>query len=201
MRTTLRLVALVLVATSIGCSVLEPRPDGARYFLLRSIAEAPNGPPLSDVVLGLGPVTVPDYLDRPEMIDLVDLYEVRYSAQNRWIEPLGAQLYRTLGANLDAMLEPDAILPHPWFAADGVDLQVEVTFGVIRLDTEGRWVGDAEWAVRDASTRAALERSDFDFELGRDSIPPHEIAGAFSAELQRLSTEIAEAVRRQSRDE
>ena len=73
MRTTLRFVALVLLATSIGCSVLEPRHDGSRYFLLRSIAEAPNGPPLSDVVLGLGPVTVPDYLDRPEMIDLVDL--------------------------------------------------------------------------------------------------------------------------------
>lgn len=201
MRTTARFAALLFLVSTIGCSVLEPKPDGSRYFLLRSLAEAPTGPALSDVVLGLGPVTVPDYLDRPEMIDLVDLYEVRYSAQNRWIEPLGTQVHRTLGENLDAMLEPDAILPHPWFAADGVDLQIEVAFGVIRLDTEGRWVGDAAWAVRDASTRVALERSDFDFELGQDSIPPQEIAGAFSAELQRLSTEIAEAIRRQSRDE
>lgn len=189
----------VLCATLVGCSVLEPRPDTSRYFLLRSLAEAPSGPPLEDLILGLGPVTVPEYLDRPEMIDLVDLYEVRFSARNRWIEPLGTQIHRTLAENLDALLRPDAILSHPWYPSDGVDLQIEVALGVIRLDTEGRWTGSASWVVRDVESRDALERDDLEFVLGQDSIPPNEIAGAMSAELQRLSSEIAAGVRRNYR--
>lgn len=189
--------AAVLVLA--GCSVLEPRPDASRYFLLRSLAAPAAGPALATLTLGVGPVTVPEYLDRPEMVDLVDLYEVRYSAQNRWIEPLGIQLRRTLGENLDTLLDPDAVIYHPWYASDGVDLQVEIDFGVLRLHEDGRWIGSVEWVLRDPATRAALERNDLSFSLGRDSIPPDEIAGALSAELQRLAVEIASGVRRQYR--
>lgn len=194
-----RIGLLVVLAFLSGCSFLEPRSDGSRYFLLRSLATPAAEPALTTLTLGLGPVTVPEYLDRLEMIDLVDLYEVRYSVESRWIEPLGTQLRRTIGENLTILLDPDAVIYHPWYASDGVDLQVEIAFGVIRLDPGGQWVGSVEWVVRDPDTRAALERNDLSFSLGRDSIPPDEIAGALSAELQRLAIEIAGGVRRQYR--
>ena len=47
-----------------GCSFLDPKPDSSRYFLLRPMAEPGSVPALDELVLGLGPVTVPDYLDR-----------------------------------------------------------------------------------------------------------------------------------------
>ena len=105
-----RVVAPVaLLLFMVGCSVLEPKPDTSRYFLLRPAA-APTGSALPDLVLGLGPVTVPDYMDRNEMLDVVGPYELRYSAQNRWVEPLGTQVRRTLADNLRTELKPDAIL-------------------------------------------------------------------------------------------
>jgi uncharacterized protein len=192
------MLALGVSVLALGaCSVLDPKPDGSRYFILRSLAEQPGDvAPLTDLVLGLGPVTLPEYLDRSEMLDLVGPYEMRYSPQNRWVEPLGSQVYRTLADNLQSVLEPDAIASYPWFQTEGVTLQVEVAFDPIRLDAGGVWRGGAKWVLRDAQTRVALERNDFSFQLGEDAIPPEEIARGLSDELGRLSAEIAVGVRR-----
>lgn len=193
-----RRAAMLTVAAAVlsGCSVLDPRPDSSRYFVLRSQAVTGDAPPLDDLVLGVGPVTVPDYLDRNEMLDLVGPYELSFSASHRWAEPLGTQVRRTLQENLDALLRPDAIVAYPWFQREGVGLQVDVTFDPIRVDDEGAWRGSATWVLRDGATRDLLERSSFAFDLGRDAIPPESLASGWSAELERLSAEIAAAVRR-----
>lgn len=193
---TLTLAATLLFLT--GCGFLSPTPDTSRYFMLRSAPVPAAGPaPLGELVLGLGPVDVPAYLDQNEMLDLVGPYEVTYSEQNRWVEPLGGQIFRTLADNLHNMLGPDAILPFPWYTSDGVDLAVEVSFDPIRLDSSGAWLGGASWTLRDPDSRAALERSSSDFVLGTGSIAPQDVAERLSEELGRMGSEIAEAVRRQ----
>jgi len=191
------LVGLLASTTlSLGCSVLGPRPDTSRYFLLRSLAE-PSSSPLSDLVIGLGPVTLPDYLDGYEMLELVGPYELRYSTENRWVEPLGVQIRRTLSENIQSLTRPDALVLHPWFSTDGVGLQVEVAFDAIERDAAGVWRGSAEWVIRDPATKVPLERSDFSFQVGQDSISPDRLAEGISSELERMSVEIAAAVRRQ----
>jgi uncharacterized lipoprotein YmbA len=193
------LIVFVVLLGVAACGVLDPRPDTSRYFLLRAVADPAAGAPLDDLVLGLGPVTLPDYLDRNEMLDVVGPYELKYSAKNRWVEPLGAQVRRTLADNLGTMLRPDAVLDHPWFTTDGVTLQVEVAFDAIRLDDAGAWVGSAEWVLRDPASGRALERSDFEIQLGRDAVPPDQVASGMSTELERLSADISAAVRRHAR--
>lgn len=189
------LAAALLFVT--GCGLLSPKPDRSRYFMLRSTpVPGSTQAPLEDLVLGLGPVTVPAYLDQSEMLDLVGPYEMKYSEQNRWVEPLGDQLYRTLADNLRSRLSPDAILAFPWYATDGVNLAVEVSFNPIRLGDSREWQGGAAWVIRDPVTRVALERSSAAFVLGADSVPPQDVARRLSDELDRLAAEIAGGVRR-----
>lgn len=186
----------VAIAWLTGCGALDPRPDTARYFLLRPLAEPSANAPLDDLVLGVGPITLPDFLDRNEMLDAVGPYEMRYSAQNRWIEPLGDQLRRTISDNLNLLLLPDAVVAFPWYASDAVGLQVEITFDATPPDDAGGWRGSARWVLRDGGRGTALERDDFAFDLGGREGPPEETASRLSAEMSRLSTEIAEAIRR-----
>lgn len=190
------LSTLVAAAWLTGCGALDPRPDTARYFLLRPLAEPPATAPLDDLVLGVGPITLPDYLDRNEMLDVVGPYEMRYSAQNRWIEPLGDQLRRTISDNLNLLLRPDAVLAFPWYASDAVGLHVEITFDAMPPDDTGGWRGSARWVLREGGPGTALERNDFVFDLGGGSGPPEETARELSDEMSRLSAEIAEAIRR-----
>ena len=184
------------VLTATGCSFLEPKPDSSRYFLLRPMAESGSTPRSNDLILGLGPVTVPDYLDRIEMLEHVGPYEVRYSARDRWVEPLGTQIERTLAENLEALLRPQALVAYPWYRDAGVGFQVEVSFSPIRPDQEGAWREMAEWVLTDPDTRRILERNDFQFDMGSDLTPPEGVVTKLSEELLRLSSEIAAAVRR-----
>ena len=192
-----RLSLLVLALSVSACSVLDPKPDSSRYFLLRPMAEPGAGAALDDLVLGVGPMNVPDYIDRIEMIELVGLYEVRYSPQNRWVEPLGTQLRRVLAENLQVLLRPQGIVTYPWYQTEGVDLQVEVTFEPIRLDESGVWKGDALWVVRAGADRGPLQRGDFTYELGSGQVDGGAVASRLSDEMRRMSGEIAAAVRRQ----
>jgi uncharacterized lipoprotein YmbA len=192
---TLTLVALTMVGS--GCGVLDPKPDSSRYFLLRPLAEAGSGPALDDLVLGVGPMNVPDYLDRTEMIELVGPYEVRYSAQDRWVEPLGTQLRRVLAENLMTLLRPGRVVEYPWYEAERVGLQVEVTFEPIRLDANGAWTGDAFWLVRDGSSHEEVARGAFAMELGSTPVDGNGVAARLSEEVRRMSGEIAVAVRGQ----
>jgi len=191
---TLAFVALTVVAS--GCGVLDPKPDSSRYFLLRPLAEAGAGPALSDLVLGVGPMSVPDYLDRTEMIELVGPYEVRYSLQDRWVEPLGTQLRQVLAENLQALLRPDRVVEYPWYQAERVGLQVEVTFEPIRLDDDGSWTGDAFWLVRDGVSHEERDRGAFTVRLGSAPVDGNAVAARLSEEVRRMSGEIAVAVRR-----
>jgi uncharacterized lipoprotein YmbA len=190
----MRHTLLLLVFALGGCSVLEPKPDSARYFLLRPMAPPADAGSSDGLVLGLGPFTMPEHLDRYEMLDFVGTYELRYSATNRWIEPLGDQVRRTLAENLQSLLRPDAVLEYPWYASDGVDLQVAIEVDPIRLGADGGWRGGIDWVVR-GSTGSIVERGHRAFVVGAGPVPPEDVAEAWSAELGGLATEIAEAVR------
>ena len=187
-----------------ACSVLSPQPDRGRYFVLRPMASRDVAPdrPLTSLVLGLGPVTVPDYADRIEMIEEVSDNELRFSLTNRWIEPLGRQVRSAMGANLAALLQPAELFAHPWFSSDGIQLQVEIAFRSIAVDSVGFWSGQADWIIRDGVSRDVRERGHFS--LGSSSLSgtpggeggPSRIAANLEAELERLSVEIADVVRR-----
>ncbi len=192
-----KLTVLALALAASACSVLGPKPDSSRYFLLRPLAETGSGPALDDLVLGVGPMDVPDYLDRTEMIELVGPYEVRYSPQDRWVEPLGTQLRRVLGENLIALLGPDRVVTYPWYQEERVGLQVEVVFEPIRLSDDGNWEGDAYWLIRDGASRAERDRGAFLIRLGSAPVDGGAVAARLSDEVRRMSGEIATAVRRQ----
>jgi uncharacterized lipoprotein YmbA len=178
-----------------GCSVLDPRPDSSRYFLLRAMAPPADAETNEGLVLGLGPFTMPEHLDRYEMLEFVGTYELRYSATNRWIEPLGGQVRRTLAENLEAILRPDAVFEYPWYATDGVDLQIALEFDPIRLGGDGVWRGGIDWLMRD-SAGAIVDRGHRDFEVGPGSVAPEAAAEAWSGELELLAQQIADAVTR-----
>jgi len=67
---------------------------------------------------------------------------------------------------------------------------------MLRLDGAGVWRGSVHWVLRDARSAAALERSDFTYELGSGSVGPEDVARGLSDELARLGEEIAAGVRR-----
>jgi uncharacterized lipoprotein YmbA len=109
-------LALVLLFLGLaGCVSLKRTPE-ARFFVLRSLAEPPQGAasPAEGGVVGLLRVVVPDYLERPQVVSWVAPGELKIDEFLRWAEPIDAGVSRTLAENLQTLLPRTRIIRAPW---------------------------------------------------------------------------------------
>jgi uncharacterized lipoprotein YmbA len=147
MRRALPLLALSLAA----CSILEPRPDPSRFFTLSAVAKSPDVPHGSDVAVGLGPVRVPAYLDRPELATRVATSEVVFSPTDRWAEPLSTSLRRVLAENLSIALGTNEIQTFPWAVGARIDWAVAVDIVRFERTPANEVEVAARWVVREGA--------------------------------------------------
>jgi uncharacterized lipoprotein YmbA len=63
----------------------------------------------SVVLVGLAPVEVPEYLNRPQIVTHMDRDEYHLDESHQWLEPLGDNLTRVIAENLSEMLASEGI--------------------------------------------------------------------------------------------
>ena len=189
----LGLACLVLGALA-ACStkLLEPRPDPSRFFTLTPIEDGGTGAEaLKGKTLGIGPITLPHYLDRPEIVTRVAANEIRKAAIDYWAGSLQKQFGSTLAQNLQTLLAPSSIINFPWFPGNPPDFAVEVD--VIQFergpDTEAHLV--ARWRLRKGAQIVRSQGSKLARAATED---PASTVAALSELLAELSREIAAAV-------
>jgi uncharacterized lipoprotein YmbA len=186
-----RSLALGAALASCGCSLLQPAPDPTRlYVLTTTIRATPEAS--SDLVIGLGPVTVPRYLDRPEIMRRIAPNELAPSPTDRWGEPLESQIARTLGHDLTALLHAQRVVPFPWYMRRDMAAVVEVDILRFEAAADGNALVVARWRVR--PTEGAGRTGWF---TRSEPVPPEIDAqiAALSQMIGGLAEEIAAAVR------
>lgn len=112
------LAVLPLLAT--GC--LSARPDPSIFLVLTPAVATEGVTPASviqpDMVLGVGPVTFPAYLDRPQLVTRLEATELAVDPFARWSAPLDALFAQALADHLAAILGPREVVVHPWASRD-----------------------------------------------------------------------------------
>ena len=191
-RCAARLVLGLLLLS--GCSILSPRPDPSRFFTLTPIAEpGPNPGALAGHVLGVGPITFPPYLDRPELVTRVGPNEVRSAASDYWAGSLAKQFETTLSHDLQALLGPSSVQSYPWYAGGQPDLVVEADVAQFERAIDGQAHLRALWRLRKASGEVLRAGES---NLARSAAPD---AGSTVATLSELlgqfSRELTDAIR------
>ncbi len=107
MKISLRQVCIfwmwVLSMHMIGCA----STPAARFYMMSpmSLSENRQSPPDSPCIsIGIGPVKIPEYLDRSGIVTQVTLHELMVGDLNKWAEPLEENLPRVLADNLSSLL-------------------------------------------------------------------------------------------------
>jgi hypothetical protein len=155
------LLLTVGVLTLAGClSVADP----TKYYVLSPTS--PRDPALtssaSSVAVGVGPVLIPGYLDRVQIVTRDANDEVAVAMYDRWAEPLGSGISQVLADNLGAQVGSERIAVFPWRGGVARVLDYQVVVVVLRF--EG-WPGrqatlDARWRlVAKDGNELALKRS------------------------------------------
>ena len=192
-RRSLVLGWLCALAFGAACtSLLAPRPDPSRFYTLTPIA-APGSASgkLAGRTLGIGPVTLPQYLDRPELVWRVGSNEIRQSTFEYWAGSLEKQFTTVLTQNLQSLLAPSQIVQHPWYAGATPDVVVEVDVVRFELAEDRAAHLVARWRLRKGTTVARAEESKLDRAVAGETAST---VDALSEVLGEFSRQIADAI-------
>jgi len=196
-------VALICCFSAIGCSVLAPLPDRSRFFQLTAMStpgdqEAPREPLTAGPapVFGLGPVKLPAYLDRNELVTRVSPTEVSYSTTERWADPLSARFTAVLLQDLATLLDTNRILPYPGTGSGRVDYQIEVNVLQFDNDASGNTRLVARWRVRDLRNGTDLAIRETNVTQSRPPGDANAGIASLSEALGGLAQDIAGELRR-----
>lgn len=151
MKTASLFLCLLLVLVG-ACSPLgrSPRPD---FYMLSSPAEAHlsyeqslmTGPRVS-----IGPVTIPGYLDRPQLFIRKDNnVTVQLEEFNQWSEPLGSGITRVLCDAITMRLHSRNGMAFPLRAALQSQWRISVDIGRLDGAPGEEVVLDAIWSLND----------------------------------------------------
>lgn len=191
-------VAMLCVA---GCSWLLPaKPDPSRFFVLTPVGESsPSSAPLTlgtgggPPLVGLGPVKLPAYLERPEVVTRVAPNRLDLSNRDRWAEPVDKDFTRILAQDLASQLASGQVITYPWYRPANIDYQIAVDVARFETDSEGVAHLTAMWQVRDPANGDVLSSGTSNIS---DSPNPDESpAATLSRALADLSRQLADAAR------
>ena len=180
---------IILVFSGCGTS---PKPDF--YHLEQSVSTQLTGLERG-VAIGIGPVNMAPYLDRPQIVTRAGNHKLELSEFNRWSEPLKSSVSRVIAVKLSNLLETNRVFLLPR-REKSIPLDYQVTIDIARFD--GELGGDANltarWTIYDKSEKAILTKVSIITEASGGEGFEHLVAAENRA-LQMLSREIAEAIK------
>jgi len=198
----LGLATLALLGAS--CSILPaPQPDTTHYFVLTAIdpAERSQGASATardaKLVIGLGPISFPDYLARSEIVTRAADNRVELSTVDRWAEPLDVTFKRILSHDLALALDGAQVAAFPWFGSSShFDYWVEAVIDRFEADGQGVARLTARWTVSDGANDRMLYSSTTDLTVAATPGNNAAMAAALSQVESEFAGEIAAAIRR-----
>jgi uncharacterized protein len=188
MRRTWAAALLLMVA---GCSQSAP----TEFYTLSGMQLPPSGLSAPRTTVGVGPVTLPDYLDRPQIVTRASGNRVILASFHSWIEPVNGMFTRVLVQNLSTLLASDNVVSLPQRRPMALDYQVEVDVSRFDADSAGRAVLDARWRVFGKGGEQLIE--DGRSTMVEPAVDPQDyeaIVASMSKALADLSSAIASVI-------
>ena len=184
------LLALLAPLLLGGCA----RAPAPQLYVLGSPASAgrvgaDNGP-----VVGIAPLVLPRYLDRPQIVTRDGIHRLSASDSHMWAEPVALGAARVLGNSLAAALGSNRVYRLPARHPVTLDWRVEVDIDRFEGGLDTAVTLEARWSLFRADTRtpAATRLSRIDVAPnGRDHSA---LVAAQTHALERLGAEIAAAI-------
>ncbi len=187
-RTSLSIWLALTAVMLCGCFGSSPP---SRFYLLEESVTPVAESPASSLVIGIGPIRFPDYLDRPQIVTR-DGNELELAEFDRWAAPLQTNFVAILADNVSRATGSNQVYGFPFAAR--VELDYRVVGAVRRFDADrsGQAVLLVHWGVQDGEGEVILATTR---KLYSQSAPPDDYSGMVSA-LNRLVADLGQDIAR-----
>ena len=147
----------------------------------------------NQAVVGLGPIRIPDYLNRPQMVVAISDNQYQLSEEHRWAERLDQNISLALAKFLPSQLGSNRIVRYPWAQRQIVDYQVSIDIIEFNIDALGRSRLTAQWLIKRKDQLDISRR--FDYQVPASTTDYDVMVSAQSACLTKLGQDIAVTLR------
>ena len=187
-------MGVILVFWALGGCTATSQPS--KFYLLNSysstepaIAKAPKA-----LAIGIGPMTIPGYVDRPQIVTRVSTNELSLAEFHKWAEPLKDNIPQVIADNLALLLKTDNVISYPWKRTAPIDYQV--TIDITRFDAMAAGEAHliARWSVVGDDTRTILDTKNSHFMVPIQGPDYAEIVSALNRTIDDLSQAIATSI-------
>ncbi|MBS0660446.1 MAG: membrane integrity-associated transporter subunit PqiC [Verrucomicrobia bacterium] len=182
---SLRLPVLALL----GALALGACSSGEKYYRLSAEGALPAN--ASGLAIGVGPVSIPDYIDRGELVfqSQDNRFEIPY--EHRWAGNLRAGTTRVIGTNLARLLGTGNLQLYPWDPGTPMRYQVRVDIRQFHAVSGGDAILQCVWQIEDRTSRRTVVRKVGDFSEPVRGDGYEAIVAAQSRLLAQLARSIA----------
>jgi len=186
-------VAVLLLALVICLSACAGKSASSKFYVLSPLPQSKLSG-ADGTTIGVFPVSMPDYLDRPQIVTRVSENEIKLDEFSRWAEPLKESFYTALVDNLSTLLNHEKIIKTSHNLGTPTTLQV----GVEVLQFDGALGGDVvlsvKWGLFGERGKNVLIAKRSSFKEPTGAATYEAFVAAQSRAVAALSREIAEAI-------
>ena len=139
------LLSLSVIALSFlpGCAT---SPE-SKFYTLSAVPVVEQPPKVAQVTIVIDPVTVPELIDRSQIVTKVDANRVSIDEFARWAEPLKSQISRVLAADLEQFIPGAIVSTYPQRVDDNA-YRVSVDVQGFDASASGAVTLAVIWSVR-----------------------------------------------------
>lgn len=187
-----------LVLTMIAIQVLVAGCTGGGapvvYYTLQPSILAPAMAESKAAKIGVGPVMLPEYLERSALVTRISPNQLSIHQGHQWAGSLQDEILRIVAADLKSACPGVTVLPHPWTGSDSPTVRFRLSI----LSFEGRPGGEldlnAAWYVEDKRTDQAPLRRETHVRRNVNGDDLEAYAAAMGQALAGLAHEMAKDV-------
>ena len=185
----------LLIGLLSGCASSPP----VHFYTLSAEAAAGGAGPATvgtELRIAVGPISLPEVVDRPQLVVRSGPNNVTLIDEHRWAESLKGEIPRVIAENLSRLLVTGQVWAYPQNVSGSFDYKVLVD--IQRFEsTSGQMAAiDALWTIQRPSKEGTVSKT------GRSSVQQpmagqgyDALVSAHSRALAAISREIAEAIR------
>ena len=185
-----KLLPALLVLALAACGSSSP----VRYFTLQPIDTEFQQDTENAVMLGLGPLRMPEYLNRSQLVLRGDSSEILVDEFHRWSEPLNKSILRIVAADVDNLLEDVVVVEFPFDSHVRNQVEYRLLGDVSRFDADstGRIVLDVQWGITSIKGDSVVSVRRYRYQAqAADPADPGAVVVAMNDALAQFSRDIA----------
>lgn len=179
-------VALSLSFFVVSCS------SSKNYYVLTPVGKTPTG---GGIGLGVGPVSIPAYLDRSNIVFKESGNRLAVSESNHWAGDLEGEISTVMAANLGRRLGTGNFRTYPWGSDKELRYQISIDIRHFHGTSDGDAYLDASWRVYSLPDRRMIASKSWSGTEPLRTDGYEELAAAQSRLLDHFAAEITKGLR------